>query len=69
MAVAAKRTGIALKQTLVKDTGNLRRHAGGYARAKQFKRLYGVIKRQRTVLGVVPREVTHKSEKPTACVN
>jgi IS5 family transposase len=33
---------------------------GGYAHAKQFKRLRRVLKRQRTVLGIIMREVRRK---------
>ena len=36
---AAKRSGISLKQTFAKEGKELRRKAGGYAHAKQFKRL------------------------------
>ena len=36
---AAKRAGIALKQTFAKEGKELRRRAGGYAHAKQFRRL------------------------------
>jgi IS5 family transposase len=57
---AAKRGGIALKQTFAKEGKELRRRAGGYAHAKQFRRLKKVIKRQRTILGVVMREVQRK---------
>jgi IS5 family transposase len=61
---AAKRAGIALKQTFVKEGKELRRKAGGYAHAKQFKRL-------RTILGIVLREIgrnqaTATSESPGA---
>jgi IS5 family transposase len=38
----------------------LRRRAGGYAHAKQFKRLRKVLRRQRTILGVVIREIRRK---------
>ena len=67
---AAKRVGISLKQTFVKEGKELRRKAGGYAHAKQFKRLRRTVKRQRTILGVVLREVKRKlatasSESPT----
>lgn len=41
-------------------SSQLRRRAGGYAHAKQFKRLTRVLKRQRTVLGIVLREVERK---------
>jgi IS5 family transposase len=42
----------------------LRRKAGGYAHAKQFRRLKKVVKRQRTILGIVIREVQRKSKAP-----
>jgi IS5 family transposase len=61
---AARRAGIALKQTYAKEGKQLRRQAGGYAHAKQFKRLRRVLKRQRTILGVVMREVRRKCAAP-----
>ena len=42
---AAKLVGIALKQTLAREGKTLRRKAGGYAHAKQFKRLRRAVKR------------------------
>jgi transposase, IS5 family len=57
---AAKRSGISLKQTFAAEGKTLRRKAGGYAHAKQFKRLKKAVKRQRTILGVVMREVQRK---------
>lgn len=57
---ATKRVGITLKQTFAKEGRSLRRRAGGYAHAKQFRRLQTAIKRQRTILGVVMREVERK---------
>ena len=60
MVSAAKRAGIALKQTFAKQGKQLRRKAGGYAHAKQFRRLKKTVKRQRTILGVVMREVQRK---------
>jgi len=60
VVAAAKRSGIALKQTFAKEGKTLRRKAGGYAHAKQFKRLRRVVKRQRTILGIVLREVQRK---------
>ena len=56
----AKRLGIALKQTYTKEGKTLRRRAGGYAHAKQFHRLKRTVKRQRTILGVLVREVQRK---------
>ena len=61
---AARRAGIVLKQTYAKEGKTLRRQAGGYAHAKQFKRLRRVVKRQRTILGVVMREVRRKCAAP-----
>ncbi len=57
---AAKAVGIVLKQTSVRERRQLRRRAGGYAHARQFKRLHRVLKRQRTVLGILLREVQRK---------
>lgn len=57
---AAKRAGIQLKQTFAKEGKSLRWKAGGYAHAKQFRRLQRVLKRQRTILGIVIREVQRK---------
>lgn len=57
---AAKFAGIALKQTFAKEGKELHRKAGGYAHAKQFRRLRRTVKRQRTILGIVLREVNRK---------
>jgi IS5 family transposase len=62
---AAKAAGIELKQTFVKEGKTLRRKAGGHAHAKQFKRLRRVVKRQRTLLGIVIREVRRKQSALT----
>jgi len=61
---AARRAGIQLKQTFAKEGKELRRRAGGYAHAKQFRRLKKVVKPQRTTLGIVIREVRRKLEAP-----
>lgn len=63
---AAKFAGIALKQTFAKEGKELRRKAGGYAHAKQFRRLRRTVKRQRTILGIVLREVKRKITTATA---
>ena len=68
---AAQQVGIQFKQTFAKEGKELRRKAGGYAHAKQFKRLRRVVKRQRTILGIVLREVERKlpqadSDSPVA---
>jgi transposase, IS5 family len=56
----AKAVGISFKQTYAKEGAALRRKAGGYAHAKQFKRLRGAVKRQRTILGKLIREAQQK---------
>lgn len=60
---AAKDVGIALKQTFAREGGQLRRKVGGYAHARQFKRLHEVLKRQKTVLGRLIREAQRKLPK------
>ena len=57
---AAKQVGLTLKQTFVKEGRELRRKASGYAHARQFLRLRRTVKRQRTILGIVLREVRRK---------
>jgi IS5 family transposase len=56
----AQRAGLALKQTYEREGKRLRRRAGGYAHAKQFRRLRRVLKRQRTVLGRLLRDIERK---------
>ena len=63
VVAAARHVGIALKQTFAREGKILRRRAGDYAHAKQFKRLKKVLKRQRTVLGIVLREVARKMDQ------
>ena len=55
-----KGCAVALRQTFTKEGKTLRRKAGGYAHARQFKRLARAIKRQRTILGKLIREVRGK---------
>jgi len=57
---AAKACGIPLRQTFAKEGKTLRRKAGGYAHARQFKRLTRAVKRQRTIVGKLIREVRGK---------
>jgi transposase, IS5 family len=57
IVVHAKRCGIALRQSFAKEGKTLKRKAGGYAHAKQFKRLQRTVKRQRTIVGKLIREV------------
>jgi len=62
---AAQFAGIALKQTFAKEGKALRHKAGGYAHAKQFRRLRRTVKRQRTILGIVLRETQRKLASAT----
>ena len=57
---AARRVGIALKQTVAKEGKVLCRKADDYAHARQFRRLRRAVKRQRTILGIVLREIRRK---------
>ena len=59
---AAKRAGIQLKQNFAKEGKTFRWKAGGYAHSKQFRWLRRVLKRQRTVLGIVIREMQRKMQ-------
>ena len=60
VALEARRAGVALKQSYEKEGRQLRRRAGGYAHARQFRRLQRVLKRQRTILGRLLRDVRRK---------
>lgn len=56
----AKSAGIGLKQTFAKEGTQLAHKAGRYAHAKQFKRMGKSIKRQRTIVGRLQREIERK---------
>jgi len=60
VVLEARRAGLPLRQSYEKDGRQLRRRAGGYAHARQFKRLRRVVKRQRTILGRLLRDVRRK---------
>ena len=57
---AAQANGIELKQTYAKESHDLRFKAGRYAHARQFRRMRKIIKRQRTIVGRLEREVGRK---------
>jgi transposase, IS5 family len=61
----AKECGIVLNQTHAKEGRQLRIKGAGYAHAKQTKRLGKVLKRQRTILGRVVRDVERRLEAMT----
>jgi len=56
----AKAAGIELKQTFAKEGRELRFKAGRYAHARQFRRMRKVIKRQRTIVARLQREIARK---------
>ena len=60
LVMLAKRHGIALRQSYEREGPRLSRRAGGYAHAKQFKRMKRVLRRQRTLLGRVIRDIGRK---------
>ena len=66
LVLCAKRAGIDLKQSFQKEGKTLRFRAGGYAHAKQFKRLRKVVRRQRTIVGIVIREIQRKMSAVSA---
>jgi len=53
----AKRHGVTLRQSYEREGSQLRRRAGGYAHARQLKRLRRVLRCQRAVLGRVIRDL------------
>lgn len=65
---AAKEVGIDLKQTFAKEGKDLTRKAGRYAHARQFKRMRRAIKRQRTIVGRLQRELDRKASAIGAAV-
>jgi transposase, IS5 family len=65
---AAKDAGIDLKQTFAKEGKELGRKAGRYAHARQFKRMRRAIKRQRTIVGRLQREVERKATTTTTAI-
>ncbi|OOW91485.1 transposase [Xanthomonas campestris pv. vitistrifoliae] len=62
LVMLAKRHGIALRQTYTRQGPNLSRKAGRHAHARQFKRMQRVLRRQRTILGRVLRDMQRKLE-------
>ena len=53
----AKRCSLPIKQTFDKEGKQHTRKAAGYAHAKQFKRMKRVIRRQRTIVGKLMRDI------------
>ena len=66
---AAKGCGITLKQTFAKEGKRLRFKSGGYAHATQYQRLKRVLKRQRTIVGKLLRELRGKMAAEAIAAN
>lgn len=60
--------GIALKQTYAKEGSYLRYKAGRYAHARQFKRMRRVIRRQRTIVGRLQRQIESRVKTLTGAI-
>jgi IS5 family transposase len=68
LVAAAKVAGIDLKQTFAKEGRLLRFKAGRYAHAKQFKRMGRAIKRQRTIVARIARQMERGASALTQAV-
>ena len=62
LVLLSKRHGIVLRQSYEREGPKLRRRAGGYAHAKQYKRMKRILRRQRTILGRLIRDIGRKLE-------
>src|SRR5690606_3959130 len=62
LVLLCKRHGLKLRQSYEREGPGLSRQAGRYAHARQFKRMRRVLRRQRTVLGRVIRDMGRKLE-------
>lgn len=61
----AKKEGISLRQTYEKESRNCILEYSRKSHAKQFKRANKALKRLKTILGRVSRDVLRKAEKPS----
>ena len=62
---ASREAGVTLKQTYKSEGRELSYRAVRYAHARQFRRMRRVIRRQRTIVGRLLREIQRKVTKPT----
>jgi transposase, IS5 family len=60
LVLVARREGLVLRQSYEREGPQLRRRAGRHAHARQFKLMRGVLRRQRTVLGRLMRDIERK---------
>jgi len=68
LVAAAKQAGITLKQTFAKEGRDLARKAARHAHARQWARMHRTIRRQRTIVGRLQREVDRKASAIGAAV-
>jgi IS5 family transposase len=64
----ARAQGIALKQAYAKEGAYLRHKAGRYGHARQFKRMRRVIRRQRTIVGRLQRQIQTRVTRLTSSI-
>ena len=57
LVLLSRRKGLKLRQTYEREAPGLARKAGRHAHARQFKRMRRVLRRQRTLLGRVIRDI------------
>lgn len=57
LVLLSRRNGLKLRQTYEREAPGLARKAGRHAHARQFKRMRRVLRRQRTLLGRVIRDI------------
>ncbi|RBF46975.1 IS5/IS1182 family transposase, partial [Xanthomonas oryzae pv. oryzae] len=63
LVLLAKRHGITLRQSDARQGPALRRKSGRHAHARQFKRMRKELRRQRTILGRVSRDLQRKLDQ------
>ncbi len=63
LVLLSRRNGVMLRQTYEREAPGLARKAGRHAHARQFKRLRRVLRRQRTVLGRVIRDIRQQLDR------
>lgn len=68
LVMRCKRYGMKLRQSYEREGPGLSRQAGRYAHAKQFKRMRRMLRRKRTVLGRVIRDIGRKLDGLDAAV-
>ena len=62
LVLLSKRAGLKLRQPYEREAPGLSRKAGRHAHARQFKRMGRVLRRQRTLLGRVIRDIRRQLE-------